>query len=315
MRNCIGMDVSKQFFDGYCLDSNRVFRFTNDAAGIRQCITLCRQVQPELIVMEATGGYETLLAGHLQAEGLPVAVVNPRRIRDFARAVGQMAKTDQLDARMIARFAATLQPMPQERMDENTRKLKAFVARRHQLVQMHTAEQNRTEHAVDKEVRQSIAAVVRTIEKQIDKVDQQIQDHIDQQPDLKQKADALKSVPGIGEITAYMLVTELPELGTLNRRQLAALVGVAPINRDSGLFRGKRRTGGGRRHVRARLFMPTLVAIRYNPILKRYYRRLVEKEGKGKMVAVIAAMRKMLCIMNTMLKNKQNWQSNSIKIA
>lgn len=310
MRNCIGVDVAKLFFDVHCLESNQDFRFANDPAGIRQCIKHFQQVRPDLIVLEATGGYESLLAGHLQAEGLPVAVVNPRRIRDFAKAVGQMAKTDKLDARIIAQFAATLQPIPQERMEENARKLKAFVARRHQLVQMHTAEQNRTDHAVDKAVRESIAAVLRTIEKQLDKVDRQIRDQIDQQPELKQKANCLKKVPGVGETTAHMLVTELPELGRCNRRQIAALVGVAPINRDSGLFRGKRMTGGGRRHIRARLFMPTLVAVRYNPVLKPYYRRLVEQEGKCKMVALVAAMRKLLCILNTLLKNNQDWQPN-----
>lgn len=315
MRNCIGMDVAKRFFDVHCLESGRDLRFANDPAGIRQCLTLCRKVQPELIVMEATGGYESLLAGYLQAAGFAVSVVNPRRIRDFARAAGQMAKTDQLDARIIARFAATLQPMPQERIEDNSRKLKALVARRHQLVRMHTAESNRTEHAVDREIQRSIRTLVQTLEKQIEKIDRQIQDHIEQQPELNQRAECLKSVPGIGDITAHMLVTELPELGTLNRRQLAALVGVAPINRDSGQFRGKRMTGGGRRDVRSRLYMPMLAAVRYNPVLKRYYHRLIEEEGKCKMVALVAAMRKMLSIINTMLKKNERWQPNNIKMA
>lgn len=315
MRNCIGIDVAKPFFDLYVLASGRDRRFPNEMQGIHACLKLCQDVQPELIVMEATGGYESLLAGTLQAQGWPVAVVNPRRIRDFARATGQMAKTDKLDARIIAQYGATLEPVPAKQIDNNCRRLKALVTRRQQLVDMHTAESNRTEHAFDKEIKHSIAAIVRMIEKQIEKIDQQIKDHIDKQPQLRQKAEYLKSIPGIGDITAHLLVTELPELGCFNRRQIAALVGVAPINRDSGMFRGKRMTGGGRRHIRSRLFMPTLVAVCHNPILKRYYQRLIEKEGKCKMVAIIASMRKLLCIMNTMLKNNQYWQSNLIKNA
>lgn len=315
MRNCIGIDVSKMFFDMYVLPTDQNERFSNDNVGIQQCLRRCQHIQPELIVMEATGGYESLLAATLQAEGLAVSVVNPRRIRDFAKASGQMAKTDALDARIIARYGAILQPAPTEQISDNARKLKALVARRHQLVQMHTAESNRVEHAVDQEIKSSLAAVARTIEKQIEKMDKQIKDHIDRQPELKQKANALKSVPGIGDTTANMLVAELPELGLYNRRQIAALVGVAPMNRDSGMFRGKRMTGGGRRHIRARLFMPTLVAIRYNPVLKSYYQRLVQQQGKCKMVAITAAMRKLLCIMNTMLKNNQQWNENILKIA
>ena len=315
MRKCIGIDVSKQFFDVHSVPTDHTERFSNDEAGIRLCLKRCQQEQPELIVMEATGGYESLLAGTLQAEGLSVAVVNPRRIRDFARASGQMAKTDALDAKIIACYGAILEPAPTEQISDNARKLKALVSRRHQLVQMHTAESNRTEHAMDKEIKSSLDAVVRTIEKQIEKIDKQIKDHIDQQPELKQRAESLKSVPGIGDTTAHMLVTELPELGCYNRRQIAALVGVAPMNRDSGMFRGKRMTGGGRRHVRARLFMPTLVAVKYNPVLRRYYRNLVEQQGKCKMVALTAAMRKLLCIMNTMLKNNQKWNENLVKTA
>lgn len=313
MRKCIGIDVSKKCFDVHVLPTDQRERFSNDPAGIQQCLQRCQQEQPELIVMEATGGYESLLAGTLQAEGLAVAVVNPRRIRDFARARGQMAKTDALDAKIIACYGATLQPAATEQVSDNARKLKALVARRHQLVQMHTTESNRTEHAVDKEIKNSLAAVVRTIKKQIEKIDKQIKDHIDQQPELKQRAESLKTVPGIGDTTAYMLVTELPELGRYNRRQIAALVGVAPMNRDSGMFRGKRMTGGGRRQVRARLFMPTLVAVQYNPALRTYYRKLVEQQGKCKMVALTAAMRKLLCILNTMLKNNQQWNENLLK--
>ena len=314
MRNCIGIDVAKPYFDLHCLKTGRDQHMENSADGIRQCVALCNELRPELIVMEATGGYELALAGTLQAEGFAVAVVNPRRIRDFARAVGQMAKTDKLDARIIAQFAATLEPMPTEQISENTQKLKALVARRSQLVGLHTAESNRLEHAVEKTIQRSIAAVLKIIEAQMKAIDRQIDDHIQNTPQLQQRAETLDSAPGIGPTTAHMLVTELPELGRLNRRQIAALIGVAPINRDSGTFRGKRMTGGGRRDVRSRLFMPTLAAIRYNPVLKVYYTRLVG-QGKCKMVALVATMRKLICILNTMVKNNQKWNPNLIKFA
>ena len=313
MRNCIGIDVAKQSFDLHSLKTGQDRRMNNSPHGIRQCVALCNAIQPELIVMEATGGYEGALAGPLQAEGLAVAVVNPRRIRDFARAAGQIAKTDKLDARIIAQFAATLEPMPTEHMDENTRKLKALVARRNQLVQLHTAESNRREHAHTRDIQRSLRAVLNVIEAQLKTMDRHIQEHVRNTPQLQQRAEAIDSVPGVGPVTAHMLVTELPELGQLNRRQIAALVGVAPIARDSGTFRGKRMTGGGRKEIRSRLFMPTLVAVRHNPILKAYYTRLLSL-GKCKMVALVAVMRKLICILNAMMKNGQQWNPKLIKI-
>lgn len=315
MRNCIGIDVSKHSFDGFVLGKEQEFQMTNDSEGIKKCIKLCHKTKPELIVMEATGGYENALASHLQVESFAVAIVNPRRIRDFARALGKMAKTDKIDAQVIAKFAATLEPMPHEFIDDKSRKLKALISRRNQLVKMHTAEVNRREHALDKEIKKSINAIVHAIEKQLKNVDIDINDAINGVPELKQKAEFLESIPGIGKITASVLVAELPELGILNRRQIAALVGVAPMNRDSGIFRGKRMTGGGRRHIRSRLFMPTLVATQYNPVISKYYQTLVEKQGKCKMVALTAATRKLLCIMNAMLKNNQYWQPNLAKNA
>ena len=305
MRNCIGIDVAKGSFDVFVLETKEGLVLTNDSAGISGCTKLCQQSQPELVVMEATGGYERLLASTLQAKGFPVAVVNPRRIRDFAKAAGQI----------IAKFAATLEPMPQIIIDSSSMKLKALVARRKQLVAMHTAENNRKEHAIDTEVKQSIAAILNVIKSQLSSVEKDMDNRIQQMPELKQKADYLQSIPGIGKTTAHMLVTELPELGLLNRRQIAALVGVAPMNRDSGIFRGKRMTGGGRRHVRARLFMPTLAATQFNPVINKYYWMLVEGRGKCKMVALTAATRKLLCIMNTMIKNNQYWQHNLVENA
>jgi transposase len=189
-----------------------------------------------------------------------------------------------------------------------------LVARRNQLVGLHTAESNRREHADGKEIRRSIAAVLKVIEAQLKTIDRQIKEHVENTPQLRQRSEILDSVPGIGPTTAHMLVTELPELGRLNRRQIAALVGVAPMARDSGTFRGKRMTGGGRKKIRSRLFMPTLVAVRHNPILRAYYNKLLGR-GKCKMVALVAVMRKLICIMNTMAKNNQKWNPNLIKIA
>ena len=314
MRNCIGIDVAKKYFDLHCLKTGKDQHMENSNNGIRKCVELCNEIRPELIVMEATGGYELNLAATLQAEGFAVAIVNPRRIRDFARAAGQIAKTDKLDARIIAHFAVTLEPMPTEQISEKTQKLKALVARRSQLVGLHTAESNRLEHADTKDIQRSITAVMRVIEAQLKTIDHQIDEHIRNTPQLQKRSEIIDSVPGIGPITAHMLVTELPELGRLNRRQIAALVGVAPIARDSGTFRGKRMTGGGRKEIRSRLFMPTLVAARHNPVLKAYYNRLLS-HGKCKMVALVAVMRKLICILNAMTKNNQEWDPNLIKIS
>jgi len=306
MATYVGIDIAKHHFDLAVEGQPNVQQFENDPKGIRRGVKRLVELKPELIVMEPTGGYETPLVGELQAAGLPVAVINARKIREFARAAGQLAKTDKLDAQIIARFAAVLQPPPQEALDAQTLAMKALVARRHQLVQMHTAETNRIEHARDKVIVRSIRTILKTIQRQMDDIDRQIRDHIDSQPELKRKQEQLESVPGIGETTASLLLTELPELGRLNRRQIAALVGVAPINRDSGTYRGKRMTGGGRCHLRARLFMPTLVATRHNPAIRNFYQRLVAN-GKAKMTALIAAMRKLLTILNVIIAKNETW--------
>ncbi len=315
MENTIGIDVSKAVLDVHVRKGEKDLRFENSAEGIDKCLRMCLEVKPELIVMEATGGYEYLAAATLSGEGLAVAVVNPRKTRSFAKALGITAKTDRIEAKAIAEYAARCEPMAQDAIDENSRILRALTARRQQLLGMRTAEKNRKEHAVGKAVQRSVETMIRTIDREIDKVDKQIRDRIDGMPELKEKAKILSSAGGVGQTTAAMLVSELPELGTLNRRQIAALVGVAPINRDSGTLRGKRMTGGGRRDVRNRLFMPTLVAIRYNPVIREYYNRLVEKEGKSTMVAVIASMRKLLCILNAMLKKNEKWQPRILQNA
>ena len=307
MKTYLGIDVAKRFFDLYDSTEEKHQRFDNNRQGIAACVQDLKNRQPTLIVMENTGGYEMDLAVALYDAELPVAVVNPKRIRDFARATGRLAKTDKIDARIIAQYAATLQPPAQGVWDAHARAIKALVARRHQLVGMRTAEKNRLEHVGDRAIARSIAAVIKTIERELTKVEQNLHDQITRTPELQQKTDQLKSVPGIGDTTAMMLVAEVPELGCLNRRQIAALIGVAPINRDSGTFRGKRMTGGGRRGVRARLYMPTLVAIQFNPVIREFYQRLVDT-GKSKMTAVVAAMRKLLTILNTMLAKNQSWR-------
>jgi transposase len=306
MATYAGIDLAKHTFELATEPKQENRHFDNDAKGITNACNILRQLKPEVIVIEPTGGYERPLVVQLQTAGLPVAVINARRLREFARASGRLAKTDKIDAECIAHFAAVMQPTSQEPVDAQTRVLKALVARRHQLVQIHTAEANHLEHAHDKAILKSIRALLKTIERQIENVEQLIRQHLHAKPELQHKAEQLQSVPGIGETTASLLVTELPELGRLNRRQIAALVGVAPINRDSGAYQGKRFTGGGRRCLRARLFMPVLTAIRFNPVIADFYRRLL-KNGKSKMTAVIAVMRKLLTILNAMLRKNETW--------
>ena len=309
MLSYIGIDVSKKSFDVHETSSSQDRSFDYTDEGLKESIDWMLSIKPVLILLESTGGYELELVSELWAKGLPVKVINPRRIRDFARATGKLAKTDRLDARVIAEYAATFKPLPQEKVDDLALKMKALTARRQQLVSMRTQESNRKEHARDKDIKQSIDTIIRTINLEIDKVEKQIQSHIKKTPKLKQKSDLLQSVPGVGKKTTMMLLSELPELGQLNRRQIASLVGLAPINRDSGQLRGKRMTGGGRRKIRRQLYMPTLAATRHNPIIRPYYQRLLSS-GKLKKVAIVAAMRKLLVILNAMLAKEEPWQPN-----
>jgi len=309
MKIYAGIDVAKKTFDLNIHGQKEVFHFGYDAAGIKQCIKRLTENKVELVAMEATGGYERELAVALQTEGWVVAIVNPKRIRDFSKSMGKLAKTDKIDAMMIAAYASTRQLPKSTVIDANAYRLKALVARRNQLIDLRTCENNRKEHIADDRIARSIDATIGLFEKEIVAIEKEISDHIDGQPELKERTKIMESTPGIGTTTASMLVSEVPELGRCNKREIAALIGVAPINRDSGQFRGKRMTGGGRAHVRSRLFMPTLVAIRYNPKLKIFYQRLLAN-GKSKMTAIIAVMRKLLVILNTMLKNNQLWNEN-----
>lgn len=306
MKCYVGIDVAKGHVDLYDTETEKHRRFENSRIEIRKCVKHIASLQPSLIVLENTGGYESDLVVALDDSSLPVVVANPRQVRNFGRAAGRLAKTDKIDAMLLARYAAVMSPPRRIIRDRRSRLMKALIARRHQLVSMRTAEMNRREHVRDKLIEKNITAIIRTIDREQQKIEIELSRLIEEQPELHKKMEKLLSVPGIGQTTAAMLVTEVPELGQLNRRQIAALIGVAPINRDSGIFRGKRMTGGGRQGVRSRLYMPAVVACHHNPILKLFYERLLKK-GKTKMTALVAVMRKMLTIMNSMLANNKNW--------
>ena len=308
MKNCIGIDISKKTFDVHFTADGSDRRFEYDSENIEKAVAMFLDAGADLIVMEATGGYETELASRLQEAGLPVSVVNPKRVGDFAKAIGRTAKTDRIDARVIAMFGATLEPPPSAIVDETSRKIKALTARKRPLKEIRTAEKNHAEHGRDEVVEQSILAVVSVIDAQIRQIEEQIRILIDSSPELKQKSEIVQSFKGIGENTSNGLISALPELGQLNRREIASLAGTAPVNRDSGQFRGKRMTGGGRREIRTLLYMPTLVAIQHNPVIRDFYKRLVDA-GKAKMVAVVACMRKILVILNSMVKNNKKWEA------
>jgi len=306
-QSVVGVDVSKKTLDVHLLPEGRWLHFTNDPSGRQALVEALASRQVQLVALEATGGYEMALVVDLDQAGLPVAVLNPRWVRDFARATGGLAKTDQIDARQIALYAQKLRPRPRPVPDATSRRLQALVARRRQLVELHTAEANRREHAEDRDISRSIQTVLKALDRQIEGVDRLLAETIQASPLWREKVRQIESVPGLGRQTAILLATRLPELGRMNRRQVAAMVGVAPMNRDSGQYRGKRMTGGGRPDIRAGLYMPLLSAIQHNPVLRKFYRRLVEA-GKAKMIALVACMRKLLVILNTMIKNNEAWK-------
>lgn len=303
----IGIDVSKDTLDVCILPSGQTIHTSTSLKDTHALRARLRCLRPSLIVLEATGGYGTTLAAELQDTGLAVAVVNPRQVRAFARALGLLAKTDTLDAHVLALFAQKIEPPARPVGDQHTRHIKALVARRRQLVTLRTAERNRLARADIAEVRTSIQSVLDTIEQQLTDTDRRIGQAIMASPLWLEKATLLETVPGLGPVTASALLAELPELGQLTRRQIAALVGVAPMNRDSGTLRGHRAISGGRTTVRNALYMATLVATQWNPVIRAYYLRLCTS-GKKKMVALIAAMHKLLTILNAMLKHQQPWR-------
>ena len=302
----IGIDVSKDRLDVHIRPSGDAFSVMHDAEGIAALLGRLKGAAPVLVVLEATGGLQTRVAANIAAAGLPTAVVNPRQVRDFARATGRLAKTDALDAEVIARFAEAVRPDPRPLSDEAGQALQALVARRRQLVEMRVAEKNRRSQIRDLKLRSRLDEHLEWLAEAIAEIDREIEEHIRNSPIWRAKENLLTSVPGVGDTTARVLIADLPELGTLTRRRIAALVGVAPINRDSGTLRGRRYIAGGRPNVRSTLFMATMTAIRCNPAIKATYQRLIAA-GKPKMTALVACMRKLLVILNAMLRDNLAW--------
>jgi transposase len=283
------------------------FAGARDGEGLAGLIERLGALAPALVAVEATGGFETVVAAALAGAGLPLAVVNPAQVRHFALAVGQRAKSDPIDAAMIARFAEATRPAPRPLADAATRLLADLVARRRQIVEMIVAEKNREKRIAVLRIRKSIARLLAALQKELSDIDAEIDLGVRGSPAWREKEDLLSSVPGVGATTARTLIAELPELGVLDDREIASLAGLAPFVRQSGQWKGKSRIGGGRKTVRSALFLAALVAGRHNPVLKTFHQRLIAA-GKPKMVAAIAVARKLLTILNAILRNKQPWQ-------
>ena len=305
----VGVDVSGEWFDIAVVRGGNS-RVRHDSAGIDELVCGFLSEKPALVVMEAAGGLERALASALLAAGAPVAVVNPRRIRDFARASGRLAKTDAIDAQIIACFGEALRPPVSRLSDASEQELKDLDTRRRQLVGMVIAERNRLRTS-SPEVGKQISKHLNWLEKEAKALEGRLAELLERDPQWKAKADLLLSVPGVGSVTSTSLLAGLPELGALNRRSIASLVGVAPFNADSGNHVGKRIVWGGRAHVRSTLYMAALVATRYNPTIRAFYQRLLAA-GKPKKVALIAAMRKLLITLNTILRTRESWSPNAL---
>lgn len=305
-----GIDVAKDRLDLALRPSGTVRTVAYDAAGISGLVSELQSLGPSAVVLESTGGLELLLAGALAAASLPVVVVNPRQVRDFARATGRLAKTDALDAQVLAHFAEAVRPAVRPLPDSDTQELHSLTARRTQVVEMLVAEKNRLGRA-SRAVAPRIRAHIQWLEQELDELDQGLQQMLRRSPVWREQDDLLRSVPGVGPQLSVALLADLPELGSLGRRQIAALVGVAPMNRDSGNMRGRRSVSGGRARVRAVLYMGALVAARHNPVIRSFYQRLLAS-GKPKKLALTACMRKLLTILNSMVKTGQHWNPHPI---
>jgi transposase len=301
----VGVDVSKDTLDVFIHPAKEHAAFSNDLSGHAELRRKLGEGSPGLVVFEATGGYEVAVVAALAQAGLPVVVVNPRQVRDYAKATGRLAKTDMMDAEVLALFGEAVKPPIRPIMDEATRELESLIARRRQLLEMIGAESNRLElarGAVKSDVREHIE----WLKKRLKGIDGDLERTVRQSPIWREKEDLLRSVPGIGSVTAKTLMAELPELGSLNRRQIAALVGVAPMNRDSGKMLGRRTIRGGRAALRSTLYMAALVATRHNPVIRAFYQRL-RTSGKRAKVAITACMRKLITILNAMIKSRTAW--------
>ncbi|HEX8051345.1 MAG TPA: IS110 family transposase [Thermoleophilaceae bacterium] len=306
----VGIDVSKDRLDVAVRPSGEVFAVARDADGIDGLIARIAPLCPTAVAVEATGGYETVVAASLAAAGLAVVVVNPAQVRGFARALGQRAKTDPIDARIIAHFVEATKPEIRPLADAETRMLADLVARRRQIVQMIVAERQRQRRLPDKRLQKSIARLLAALQKELSSLETDIDDAVRGSPAWRDKEDLLASVPGIGKIIARTLLAELPELGALDRRKIAALVGLAPWTRQSGQWKGKSFIGGGRADVRAALFTGAMVAARYNPDLKVFRDKLVQA-GKPKLVALVATARKLLTILNAIVRDQKPWRQQT----
>ena len=304
----VGIDVSKDRLDGFVRPSNEAFGVARNSEGVAALVERMQALRPKRIVLEATGGFEQVVAAALAAAGLPVVVINPRQIREFARALGYLAKTDRLDAEVIALFAERAEPEVRALPDEQTRLLDELVTRRRQVVEMIVAEGNRARQLTGKRLIKRIERLRAVLQKELSEIEHELDEAIRATPIWQEKYELLISVPGVGDTLARTAIAELPELGTIASRPLSALVGLAPFNRDSGRWRGRRTIWGGRASVRAVLYMATLSAIRCNPLITAFYRRL-RQAGKPAKVAIVACMRKLLTILNAMLRDQRPWQN------
>jgi len=302
----IGIDVAKTSLDVAMHSTEQRWNFSNDDIGIEHLVSALQELTPILVVLEATGGIEFPAASALALAGFPVAVVNPRQVRDFAKATGKLAKTDTIDAKVLAHFASAIRPEPRVLPDAVAEEFATILARRRQVIEMLTSEKNRLCRA-KMSVKVSIQDHIKWLEQALAKIDDDLNQSVRKSPIWREKSLILRSAPSVGPVLSVTLLAQLPELGTLNRKQIAALVGVAPLNRDSGTLHGKRTIWGGRASVRSALYMATLVATRHNPVIKAFYQRLLNK-GKSKKVALIASMRKLLTILNAMLKHGTPWR-------
>jgi transposase len=309
----VGIDVAKARLDVAVRPSSDQWAVPNDETGISQLVTRLQELAPSLVVLEATGGLEIPLAAALASAGLPLAVVNPRQVRDFAKAVGQLAKTDALDAQLLARFADAIRPTPRPLPEAQAQALSALLARRRQVISMLVAEQQRLGTALPT-VRPRVEAHIAWLRQDLADLDAELQRTIRNSPIWRERERLLRTVPGVGPVLSMTLVADLPELGQLSRKQIAALVGLAPLNCESGIFRGRRIIWGGRGRVRAALYMSTLVAVKHNPVLRAFYERLLTA-GKPKKVALTACMHKLVLILNALLRQGVGWQPPAQAVA
>jgi transposase len=303
----VGIDVSKEWLDVAVRPSGKTWRVSSDDTGLVSLLSQLKEESPHLVVLEATGGCEVPVVAALGAAGIPLVVVNPRQVRDFARSLGKLAKTDKLDAQIIAHFGQAAQLTLRALPDAQARESEALVARRRQVLQMRVAEQQRRQQALPL-VQKGIDRIIAALDQELAELDQDLGDRLQQSPLWREREDLLRSVPGIGPSVTFTLLADLPELGSLSRQQITALAGGAPLHRDSGSYRGKRSCWGGRPVVRSALYMAALVASRHNPVISDFYARLCAS-GKPKKVALVACMRKLLTIINAMLKYHTSWQA------